>query len=202
MSDSNEPPEAQKWTDAGGFLTDDEKRLLRGSEVDNESQKRYRVRYKTLGALNDLFMVGMHLSDKDTRKLFEGAGNITTDGATRTTADGERDILPGREGELSAIIALGARGYNLNGISPDEFISTVVRSGIQKGLGDVNGIHPNRVSVDIETDITVHDNLSELADRLEQEGPDALTEREAWSLYHDDRISLDEYTRVLEEINQ
>jgi hypothetical protein len=202
MSESDEPPEAEKWINADKFLTDDERVCLRGGEVEYESQKRYRIRYKTLGALNDLFEINSGLSNKNAGKLFEGVGNVTTKDTTRDTADGERDVLPGREGELSAIVALACRGYYLNSIKPEQFISQVVVPGMRKGLADSHEIHPSRISVNIDADIEVYDDISELADRLEEEGADSITEEEAYLLYSHDRLSIDEYTDVLETINQ
>jgi len=201
-NESDEPPEAKKWINAGKFLTDNEIQCLSGQEVKRGSQTRYHIRYKALGALDDLFTVNSGLSNKDARKMFEGTGNITTKGTTRDSPEGDRDVLPGREGELSSIIALACRGYERNGIEPEEFVSKVVVPGIRKGVGDANDIHPKRVSVDIQADITPYDDMSKLADRLEQEGPESLTEREAYLLYQYDKITLEKFTSVLEEINE
>ena len=202
MSEEGEPREAKKWLNAGSFLTENEQRHLRGKEVEYESQVRYRIRYKTLGALKDLFMVGMHLSNTDAKKLFEGAGSATTEGTTREAAVRESYVLPGREGDLSAIVALASRGYKENGIEPEEFLEKVVAPGMRKGIGDTLNIHPSRVGVNIQTDIMIYDNLSEIADRLEEKGAESVTEKEAGLLYRNDKITLEEYTDVLEKINQ
>jgi len=155
---SDQPPEAEKYKNAGQFLSDKEEQCLFGVDTERESQRHYRIRHKTLGALADLFTVGANLNNKNAKKLFKGAGNITTDGTTRNPPDSERDGLPGREPELSAIIALGCRGYKANDIDPEEFVSSVVKNGIEKGIADYKQISPGRVSVDLDASVTVHES--------------------------------------------
>lgn len=158
---------------------------------------RSKIRGRIEGALRD-FTEANKLSDDDAQKLFEGAGEITTEGTTINPPEAGRDVLPGLPYEISSIIALACRGYRENGITPQEFVSSRVTSGITMGIAEAEGISANRVSVEIDTTVTTHDNLSEITNRLEQKGPTALSDKEGILLYQNDKINSSELTEILD----
>lgn len=161
--------ESQKWFKAGQFISDTEREFLLGGEVKHESSVRYRIRHKMMGALRDLSTAGSKLPNRDAEKLFEGAGQIS-----RIDTRNGKEIMPGQEAELIPIIALGCRGYKLNGKSVDQFISNVIETGIKKGVADSEDVSPNNVFVDIELkDCSVHESFKEIPpiERIDKREP-------------------------------
>ena len=166
-----------------------------------EYQMRSKIRARTEGALSDFFEVNK-LSDDDVEKLFEGAGEISTKGTGINRPEGSRDLVLGFDDCLSAIIALACRGYQKNEIDPQKFVSSIVVPGVRKGVADAEDINTSRVSVDIDTTVTILDELTELQNRLEQEGPASLSDKEGFLLYKSREIDSAELKTILDSSDE
>jgi len=154
----------------GKFLTEKQREYLSGAHdppTENaENKMRSDIRNRVAGVLEDVFWVN-DLSNEDLKLIFKGANEITTKGTSIQTSKENRDILPGHEAGIDSLIALSCRGYMEHGIEPGEFTSSRVENGIEKAVADSKGYQPGRVSVDIETSVTVHDEFDSL-DALEK----------------------------------
>ena len=144
----------------GKFLTEKQIEYLSGAHdpptPNAENQTRSKIRKRFAGVLEDVFWIN-NLSDKDLELIFKGVGEITTKGTTIDTSKECRDILPGHEAGIHSFIALSCRGYMQHDVGPSEFISSSVKSGVRKAVADKEDIKPSRVSVDIQTSVTIDD---------------------------------------------
>jgi hypothetical protein len=166
----------------GRFLTDTQRDYLNGLHdppSDNaEYQIRSKIRARTEGALEEFDSVGK-LTDDDAKKVFEGVGEITTDGTTITTPEGSRDIMPGHEAELIKLVAFAYRGFRENKAPADYFISAL-KAGIRQGEANRHNVSPNNVSIDLElNELTVHTDVNSMDPLEKYEAGVALT-REDW----------------------
>jgi hypothetical protein len=175
----------------GAYTPDDAETIEPGSA--KERQIRQQIRNHTMNAMLDFAFLVAQMEDRDKRRVFNDGfdperPNDVGEGKKKSHFEVQR--------ELPTLIAFVYQLYQLEG---GNVASDSLAEAVRRGIETVHHTNGRSVTADVEITIETGDEVAEIADRYHDQGPVAITDKEAFLLYEYEEIDTSEYVEFVHD---
>jgi hypothetical protein len=159
----------------------------------SEREVRQNIRNWTMNTIFDFAILVGHLEERDKRKILNDGWD-----PKRAQETGENPPVYNVRYDLPFVITFIYQMYQIDS-------GTVAAKGlaetVRKGIESAHATAGEHATANVNIEVSVGPDIDELSSRFEEQGPNGVTEEEAYLLYQHDQITRDEYIDVLKAVD-